>query len=73
MDKRKILPVVGVSLTFAAVVGVCTSVAHAAMSEEMLEKFAQNNILFYDPYGSNACVEAGSSNYQVVDPSDYYY
>ena len=73
MDKRKILPVVGVSLTFATVVGACTSVAHATMSEEMLEKFAQNNILFYDPYGSNACVEAGSSNYQVVDPSDYYY
>lgn len=73
MDKRKILPAVGVSLTFAAVVGACSSVAHATMSEEMLEKFAQNNILFYDPYGSNACVEAGSSNYQVVDPSDYYY
>ena len=65
-----------VMMFIVGVVGPCASVTYATienMDEEMLDMYAQNNILFYDPYGSNSCVDAGSDNYQVVDPSDYYY
>lgn len=71
--KSRIKAILAVAMTFVvAVVGPAASVTYATMPEEMLEKFAQNNILFYDPYGSNACVDAGSDNYQVVDPSTVY-
>ena len=74
MSRHKDLLALGASVPFVVVVfTLCISNAHATMPEEMLEKFAQNNILFYDPYGSNVCIEAGSSNYQVVDPSENYY
>lgn len=72
MDKRRLKA--GFLVTLAFVLGTvvpCVS-AYATMPEVMLEMFAQNNILFYDPYGSNACVDAGSENYQVVDPSTVY-
>ena len=72
MDKRRLKA--GFLVTLAFMLGTvvpCVS-AYATMPEVMLEMFAQNNILFYDPYGSNACVDAGSPNYQVVDPSTVY-
>ena len=75
MNIRKITAILGVTiLSLASTVGPCTMVTFATMSEEMLEQYAQNNILFYDPYGSNICAEESTSgNYQIIDPSAVFY
>ena len=73
MNKIRFRAILGVIiLSMVSVVGPCTMVTFATMSEEMLDMFAQNNIMFYDPYGSNPCVEAGSENTQAIDPSEVF-
>ena len=68
--------------------GPFTMTTHAKLSEETLNVYAQNNILFYDPYGSIVCEEleevsapaeeagpspGGTRSYREVDPSSYFF